>query len=514
MTEAGASIQGGALLDMQGITKVFPNGTVALRNVDFAVRRGQVHGLVGANGAGKSTLVKIVAGAEQPTGGTIRWRGEAIDGWTPGAARSAGIATVYQHAPLVPTLSVLENVFLGQGPGLGLVPFARQLERFLDLQRRLGTSLDPSAPVSELTTGTRQMVAFLQVLALGADLIILDEPTASLSRAERTVVFDAIRRLSGREGTGFVFVSHHLREILDLTDTVTVLRDGRLVARHDTARLTNDLLVREMTGAELLAVEQAAHEHQVPTGEVLLEATDVTTHTGVSGASLTLRAGEVVGLFGMMGSGRTELLRALFAADPLAAGSVRVRGRPLGSSTAAAVRAGIAFVPEDRQAQGVHLGWEIWRNTDLVDLADLSARGILDLPRELGRATAAIGALDIVAAEGPAHIVGELSGGNQQKVVFAKWLLGRFDVFLLDEPTVAIDVGAKAQILSLVRELAANGKAVLINSSEPDELLAVSDRILVLRAGRPIGERRSSVTSEAELLALAGGLGEEELHAA
>lgn len=494
----------GPLLRLEGVQQVFANGTVALRGVDLTVAPGSVHGLVGANGAGKSTLIKVLAGALQPSAGTVQWHNERVEWRSPGEALAAGVATIYQHIPLVPTLSVLENVFLARRARWRR---SRDLPAdFARLVERIGYPLDPSALVGELPIGQRQMVAILQSLAAGADLVVMDEPTASLAAQERDVVFEVVRRLSGEGGTTFLYVSHFLDEILDLTDQVTVLRDGRVVDSAPTADVDEGRLVRAIVGKELLAVESLSAP-VVGEAPALLEARDLRSPAGVDGVSLTVRRGEVLGIAGLLGSGRSELLHALFGADRRATGTVTVAGRRLAAGTPAAVKAGLALVPEDRAAQGLIGAFSLWRNVSLPDVARLSRWSVLPrVDRERARARAAITALGI-RAPGPDAAVGELSGGNAQKVVFAKWLYGRTEVFLLDEPTAGIDVGAKADLLELVRGFAADGKAVVVVSSEFEELLAVATRIVVLRQGRVVAERRAQETSESELILLASGLG-------
>jgi len=492
------------LLRMEGVQKVFPNGTVALAGVDLVVHAGSVHGLVGANGAGKSTLIKILAGAIGATAGRIVWNGEEVAWAAPGAARDAGLATIYQHVPLAPTLSVLENVFLASRG-----PWRRprgMRERFDELVGRLGYAIDADVQVASLSLGQRQMVGILQALAAGADLVVMDEPTASLAQGERTLVFGAIRRLRG-EGTAFLYVSHFLDEVLELTEHITVLRDGRVVADEPAAAFDEDRLTRAIVGKDLLEVERR-EAAPAPAGPPLLEVQGLASPGRLAPISLHVRAGEILGLAGLLGSGRSELLHAIFGADPRAVGTVRVGGHEVGRSTAAAVAAGMAMVPEDRARQGLLMESEIWRNTSLSDLPALSARRAL--PRrelELDRARHAIAALGI-RAPGPETLVRDLSGGNAQKVVFAKWIFGSARVLLLDEPTAGIDVGAKADIVNLVRDFAQRGGAVIVVSSELDELLAVATRLLVVHRGRVIAERRAADTDEHELLMLASGLQE------
>lgn len=497
---------GSALLELEGVGKTFANGTQALCGVDLVVAPGRVHGVVGANGAGKSTLIEIVAGAERPTEGTLRWRGADVSTWSPRAAIAAGVGTIHQSVPLVPEMSVRENVFLGEGSAVRRVPGREQRDRFDEITERSGIDIDPEAPVSGLPVGRRQLVGLLKVLAQGASLVVLDEPTASLSQVERELVFDVVRRLRS-SGTGFIYVSHHMAEIFDLSDEVTVLRDGAVVGRHSAEVLDPELILHEMTGSawEIAARAAAAARADTDTeSRGRLEIRDVITAAGTDGVSLQVGTGEIVGIFGMIGSGRTELLRAIFGADRRG-GEVCVDGEAVGPNVPDAVAAGIAFISEDRRAEGLFLDWEVWRNTSIVDLVRLCRRRVISGRAEVQRAEELIDRLDIrtPSTQSP---VRTLSGGNQQKVAFAKWVAGDYSVFLLDEPTVAVDVRAKAQIIDLVRELAEGGSAVLINSSEPEELLAVADRILVMARGGIVAERPAEATSENELLALATGV--------
>lgn len=493
-----------ALLSLDGVGKSFPNGTVALRDARLSVRPGSVHGLVGANGAGKSTMIKIIAGVHAATTGAVRWKGEEVRWRDPGAARNAGVATIMQHVPLAPTLTVLENIFLG-APGPWRLPRARRTE-FARLLDRVGYGIDPDAEVADLAIGERQMVAILQALAFGAELVVMDEPTASLADGERQVVFEVVRRLSA-QGTAFLYVSHFLDEVLDLTDQVTVLRDGTVVEEGETAGYDEDRLVQAIVGRDLLAAERRASPPVARDGPALLAVRHLDSPAGVRDVSFEVRPGEVVGLAGLLGSGRSEILHAVYGADPHARGEVLVDGRPVRRKPRAAVAGGMALVPEDRNAQGLVGAFPMWKNISLPDLRSLAAGRTL--PRESAerrRAVQAIKDLGIVCP-GPHAAVTELSGGNAQKVVFGKWLYGGARVFMLDEPTAGVDVGAKADILELIRGFAAARGAVLIVSSEFEELLAVATRILVVREGRVVAERAAHETSEEELLMLANGFG-------
>lgn len=495
------------LMRLRGICKTFPNGTRALGGVDLDLRRAEVHGLLGANGAGKSTLIKILSGALAPSAGEITWRGEPVALNSPRDANELGVATIHQHIPLIPTLSVLENVFLSHERGWRCS--AGLHRQFAALCERLGYWLDPEALVSELSIGARQMVAIFQALGTGAELIVMDEPTASLAVHERHLVYETIRRLSRSERKAVLFVSHFLDEIMALTDRVTVLRDGKAVLRADTAQLDQDQLTEAIVGKSIATLEREAGKRS-PVRTIdrrappRLELRDLRSPGVLEGISQRVVAGEVVGIAGLLGSGRSELLHAIYGSDSNARGEVLVDGAAVGRSPNAAVRAGIGLVPEDRNRQGLVPDFEIWRNVTLPALAQVSALGMLPIAdRERQRGWEAIRRLSIKAPS-PDAKVSELSGGNAQKVTIARWLFSDVRLLLLDEPTAGIDIGAKADILRLIRELAATGKAILVVSSEFEELLAVADRILVMRDGRCVAERPAKSASEHELLLLSG----------
>ena len=494
-----------AVLVVADVHKIYSSGTHALRGVSLAVRPGSVHGLIGANGAGKSTLIRIMSGVETATSGTVSWQGESVSWTTPSQALAAGMAAVHQHTPLVSTLSVLDNIFLGRKDSVRW-DAARREGQLRELCERMDYDIDPHQTIGELSTGGKQMVAILQALARDAKLVLLDEPTAALSPHERDVLFRSVRRLRD-QGTTFVFVSHFLDEILDLTDQLTVLRDGQVIADAETSGVSKQDLVTAIVGQRLARVEQQNSTPAGSAGEPLLVVDGLRSPGRFGPVSLTVHAGEVVGLAGLLGSGRTELLEAIYGADRAAAGSVRVGSHRLQHrSPRAAVRAGLALVPEDRARQGLLREWEIWRNVSLPYLSSMSRQRLLpDRRRERRVAEQAIAELGIKTPSADAP-VGELSGGNAQKVVFAKWLYGPARVFLLDEPSAGVDVGAKSDIIQLIRRLASAGQGVLIVSSEFEELLGVCDRILVIRRGQIISERSVVDTDLHELTALASGL--------
>ena len=413
------------------------------------------------------------------------------------------MATIHQHIPVVPTLSVLENVFLGAKRGWRHTMASRQA--FGELCERVGYWLDPDAEVGDLSIGQRQMVAIFQALGSGAELIVMDEPTASLAMEEREVVYQTVRRLAQVEKKAILFVSHFLDEVMSLTDCVTILRDGEAVMRAHTCDLDEARIAEAIVGRQIVAMVRAAPKKLADDAKVVLNVKNLGSVGNLGPVSLSLRSGEVLGIAGLLGSGRTELLHAIFGADPRATGAVEVLGKPIARSTVAAVAAGIALVPEDRMGEGLIPGFEIWRNTTLPALGGVSWRNCLPIrEREMERARDAIERLKI-KAQSPDVFVTEPSGGNAQKVTIAKWLFGEVNVLLLDEPTAGIDIGAKTDILRLVRDLADARMVVIIVSSEFEELLAVSDRILVMRDGKCVAERNGHETSEHELVLLAGG---------
>jgi ribose transport system ATP-binding protein len=494
------------LLVLEDVTKIFDNGTVAVRGVSASFQAGTVHGVVGANGAGKSTLIKIISGALQRTSGHIRWKGKEVHWSTPSEPLRAGIATVQQHTPLVPTLSVAENAYLGNREGRFWWNAGQRRAQFLELLRRVDYQIDPSTLVSELSVGERQMVAMLKALAEGPSLLVLDEPTASLAHDERRLVYRTVRQLAGELGTAILYVSHLLDEIMELTDHVTVLRDGRVVLDLPTSQLDEAMLVRGIVGRESTSFANGAGS-VASAAPVVLSVENLQSPGTLAPTSLAVRRGEVVGIAGLLGSGRSELLQAIFGADPHASGTVRVDDKRVRLSPSAMVAAGLALVPEDRNRQGLIADWEIWRNITLPGLNHVSWRRLLpQRGLEVQRAEDAITALSIKTPS-PQALVRELSGGNAQKVVFAKWLYKDVKVMLLDEPSAGIDIGAKRDIQQLIRSLAADGLAVVIVDSEFDELLLVSDRVLVMHRGELVDERMAGETDEAELVSLASGLG-------
>jgi ribose transport system ATP-binding protein len=490
------------ILSVEGIEKIYPNGTIALKNASFSVADGTIHGLIGANGAGKSTLIKILSGAIPASNGRIVWRGETRAWRSPADAAANGIATIHQHIPLAPTLSVRENVFLASPHGWRNSRSER--DSFGRLLNSIGYTVDPDAVVDDLPVGQRQMVCILQALASEARLLIMDEPTASLSEHERSVVFDAIRRLRDTHGTSVLFISHFLDEIMELCQHVTVLRDGVVVLDQPREQIDERKLVVAIVGKEAsLSVARSAISRG--TGPVL-EVHGLSSPNRIDGVEFAVEPGEIVGLAGLFGSGRSEILHAIYGADHRASGTVKVDGRPVGRNITAALQAGIVIVPEDRIRQALFVNESIRWNTSLSNSATVCAMGVFPVARKENRRAAEIISTFSVVAKDPDVTIGHLSGGNAQKIALARAVTADWRVILLDEPTAGVDIGAKADIHRAVAALAAAGAAVVVAISDFEELLSVCDRILIVSSGRVIAERRPADTTEHELTALAGGL--------
>jgi rhamnose transport system ATP-binding protein len=486
------------VLRLRGVGKQFFGNSV-LRNIDLDVRPGEVHALVGENGAGKSTLMKIVAGVHQPDAGSLELHGAATTFPTPLDAQRAGVATVFQEFNLLPERSVAENVFLGREPRRrGLVDRRRMRTETARLLADLGIAgISPSTRVGSLSVAQQQVVEIVKAVSYDAAIISMDEPTAALADQEVELLYDLVQRLRRRD-VAVLYVSHRLKEIFDLCDTITVLKDGDHVVTAPAADFTPDRLVRTMVGRDFGGFFPDKDAGTVP-GDVRL-ALEGVGNTAVDAVDLEVHAGEIVALAGLQGSGRTEIAHGIFGIAPFNRGTVRVAGRAVAPrSPRQAVRYGIALVTEDRKTEGLALGQSVLDN----------ARMVLDavVPRSSSRRTRRIpglfSALDLVAASQDTEVQ-YLSGGNQQKVVLAKWLVTDPQVIVLDEPTRGIDVGAKRAVYDLMRELTAAGVAVLIISSELPEVVAMADRILVMRDGRLAGELPGG-SDEETVMALATG---------
>jgi rhamnose transport system ATP-binding protein len=494
-----------ALLQATNISKSFA-GVQALRGVSFELRGGEVHALVGENGAGKSTLTKIMTGAHQADEGTLAVNGRVVEKNDPVISRSLGIAAIHQQPALFPDLTVAENIALGlEAPGWWRrVRWGQRRQRTRALLDRVGAAIDPDAVAQSLTMPEQQLVEIARALGADARILIMDEPTASLSEREVERLFRMIRDLRG-QGVGMIYISHRLEELFQVADRVTVLRDGRAVATRPIAEVDRAELIRLMVGRDLTAVFP---KHQVTLGEVILELRGVGCRDAkVQGVNLNVRAGEILGLAGLVGAGRTELARILFGLTPADAGQIRLRGQPVViRSPAHAVELGIAYVPEDRRRHGVLLEMAVAPNISLAILKRIARLGWLDTARERSIASAFVQRLSIKTASIEAP-VGNLSGGNQQKVALARWLAAEPDVLILDEPTQGVDVGAKAEIHRLMGELAGKGLAIVMISSELPEILGMSDRIAVMHGGTIMHIVDRSEATQEKLLSLALGHG-------
>jgi ABC-type sugar transport system ATPase subunit len=482
------------LLELHQIQKRF-GGVTALRRGDLAVDAGEVHLLMGENGAGKSTLMKIVAGMIAADGGEIRWRGAPVRFRNPAEAAASGIAMVHQESLLAPHLSVAENIFLGREDRL---PFGwvrrRELEtraRRLIEQHRFPLQADWR--VEKLSPAGKQMVEICRAIEQGSSLLIFDEPTSSLTESETTEVFRIVQELRARQ-VGVIYITHRLEELRAVGDRVTVLRDGETVHSGLLADLSRARLIQHMVGREVTSLYQ---RQPAPLGEEMLRVTGLTRAPLLDDISFSLRAGEIVGIAGLIGAGRTELCRALFGIDRIDAGEVLVAGKPTRiRSPRDAVRAGMALIPEDRQRTGLATGLPIAHNMTVASLTRISNFGFLNLKSERALTTEFANRLRL-RYDGPQQIARRLSGGNQQKVVIAKWLASGAQVFLFDEPTRGIDVGAKVEVFETMDALARSGAAILMVSSEMSELQSVADRILVMRQGGLAGELPGGASQEA-----------------
>ncbi|TQM04282.1 sugar ABC transporter ATP-binding protein [Pseudonocardia kunmingensis] len=489
------------LLAMRGIVKQFP-GVRALDGVDLDVAAGEVHCLLGQNGAGKSTLIKVLAGAHRPDAGEIVWAGDPVSFGAPQAADAAGIATIYQELDLVPGLSVAENIVLGHEPSrMGFSRLRAAEDTARELLRRLGhPEIPPRRELGRLSAAGQQVVSMARALARDARLIVMDEPSAVLDPEEVQNLFRVIRELTA-DGVAVVYISHRLEEIREIGDRVTVLKDGRTVARNLPARDTPTAdVIRLMTGRtiEYVFPERAA----APSDEVVLEVEGLSRTGEFADVSFRVRAGEVLGLAGLVGSGRSEILETVYGARKASAGTVRVAGKALrAGSVPAAVRAGMGLAPEERKSQGLLLGEPVFRNVTLSALARFARGGFLGPQADLGPAAQVTAQLDVRPADAT-RPVRTLSGGNQQKVVLARWLLQGCSVLLLDEPTRGVDVGARSEIYALVRRLAAEGAAIVLVSSEVPEVLGLADRVLVVREGRVVHEAPAGELDEGRVLDL------------
>ena len=509
-TDGGGS--SAPLIEMTGIAKSFA-GVQALDGASLRIGRGEVHAVIGQNGAGKSTLVRILTGAHRRDAGTVVFDGQPVDFRSPIAAQRAGVSTIYQEINLVPYRSVAENIYLGREPRrLGLLNRGAMNRDARALLARLGISLDVTRPLYELNIALQQMVALARALSFESRLVILDEPTSSLDDREVHTLFDVIRSLK-RDGVSVLFITHRLDELYAVCDRVTIMRDGRTVAEWAMSEIDKLGLVATMLGKELGEVRRKgqtgfdeARRETANDRPALLEVRRLAREPGLHDASLTVRPGETIGLAGLLGAGRTEVARAVFAADRPEGGEIRFDGSPVSfRGPGDAIRAGMGFCSEDRKVEGIIPELSVRENLTLAALPALSRAGIVDAGRQREIVDRFIDRLGIKTA-GPDQKIRELSGGNQQKVLLARWLCLNPKLLILDEPTRGIDVGAKAEIQRLIDELAGQGLSVLMISSEIEELIEGADRVTVLRDGATVTTMsHQEITQDLLLAAMAQG---------
>ncbi|MGO6818243.1 sugar ABC transporter ATP-binding protein [Rhizobium leguminosarum] len=485
-------------LALAGITKSFP-GVRALKGVSFSLQPGEIRALVGENGAGKSTLMKILSGAYSADEGRIELFGEAVLDPTPAGMISRGVAVIYQELAQAPHLTVAENVLMGRLPCKGaLIDWGEAKRRTIEVIDRLGFDVDPTARIGTLSVAKRQMVEIAKALARNARIIVLDEPSAVLAQAEIDQLFRVVRQLARESGVAFVYISHRLREVFELSDTVTVLRDGTVIHNGPSNGLTTDDLIRSMVGREVGDV----FPNRTPRiGEEALSAQGISTPALLKNVSIHVRKGEIVGLFGLAGAGRTELLRAIYGADTRGAGEVRINGAMASiASPRAGISKGLGLVPEDRKTEGLFLIQSVGFNIMSASLAQIVRFGLLSLRRERKIVNGLIERLRI-RTPNAAAATQNLSGGNQQKCVLARLVSAGCEILLADEPTRGVDVGAKREIYDLLVELAeARGLAIVIASSELPEILGLCDRLYVLREGEVTAELDARTATEEDVM--------------
>jgi rhamnose transport system ATP-binding protein len=496
------------LLRVTGITKTFA-GVRALHAANFDLEAGEVHAVVGENGAGKSTLIKIITGAEIPDSGRVEVEGRTVSEFQPKLSKSLGIAAIYQQPALFPDLSVAENIALAleTGGGWRKVDWRARKKCARELLERTGASIDPDRPASTLSMPEQQLVEISKAIGAGAKILIMDEPTASLTDSEVERLFRLIATFR-EQACGIIYISHRLEEIFSIADRITVLRDGETVATQLKGQVTREELIHQMAGREMSAVFP---KRKASIGEIVFEARGLSNQSrGLNDISLYIRSGEILGLAGLVGAGRTELAETIFGLTPADSGEILVRGKtvPIASPTQA-IGHGIGYLPEDRRRHGVVMEMPIASNVTLANLAAIAPSGLIDRKGEGELADRYICLLRI-KAESARSSVDTLSGGNQQKVALARWLATNPVVLMLDEPTQGVDVGAKAEIHKLMVDLAGQGMAILMISSELPEILGMSDRIAVMRSGRICGEFSRQEATPAKILSLALGHDHEQ----
>ncbi|NWF69707.1 MAG: sugar ABC transporter ATP-binding protein [Chloroflexi bacterium] len=491
-----------ALLEVQDVSKSFP-GAQALRGVSFELLPGEVHALMGENGAGKSTLMHIICGVYTPDGGTIRINGRPVTLTSPRQAQNMGIGMVFQELSLVQGLSIAENVFVNRVPTRigGSIRWGELYKRTQALMQQFGIDVDVRTPVSKLNITTRQVIEIVKALSLDARILLLDEPTSALPPNEVEILFQTIQRLKAR-GIGIVYISHRIPEVMEIADRVTILRDGQRVATEAISSITPDDLIEMMVGRKLTDLYP---ERAQDTGTELLRVEGLSRDKAFRDISFTLRAGEIIGIAGLMGARRSELLRALVGVDKAQSGSITVQGRSIQiHSPQQAFESGIAYLPAERKTDGLFLKMALTQNISVTALRLFSRWGLMN-PRAEAAASKQFVERMGIRTPSVQQLVGRLSGGNQQKVMLSKWLVRQPKILLIDEPTKGVDVSAKVEIHALLRELVRQGAGIVFISSELPEVIGLADRILVMYEGRLVGEVPAAAASEQQLMLMASG---------
>lgn len=490
------------ILTLQNVTKEYP-GVLALDHMNLEVYPGEVHALMGENGAGKSTLIKVVSGAIKPNGGTIYYEGKEYLSMTPALSKKLGIGVIYQEFNLVPELSVAENIFLGQKLTNGLTINRKLMnQKAKELMESFGIDIDVTREVKSLTVAYQQLVEITKTISSNVKVLIMDEPSAPLTNREIDAMFGIVRKLK-EQGVAIIYISHRMEEIFALADRITVMRDGKYVGTKMADEIDRNGLIKMMVGRNL--------DEQYPTidkkiGEVVLEVKNLCTDSLLKNISFELRKGEILGLAGLVGAGRTETARAIFGADAKSSGEIRVHGRNVEiHKPKDAIREGIALIPEDRKKHGALLDMTIRDNISFIVIKGLSKAGFVDRNADRKMSEKYISELTIKTPT-MEQLTRNLSGGNQQKVVLAKSLASDSDIIIFDEPTRGIDVGAKKEIYVLMNKLAQQGMAIIMISSEMQELLGMSDRILVMHEGEMMGELKKEDATQEKILELASGI--------
>lgn len=490
------------LLFMKGISKTFP-GVKALQNVELSLAAGEIHALLGENGAGKSTLMKILSGVYQRDGGEIRIDGETVEIANPRQAEAHGVTIIHQEMNLVPAMSVMENIFLGREPAnrFGFLDWGAMRRRTEELMRSLGTAIAADDIVADLSIGEQQMVEIAKALSFQTKILIMDEPTAALTERETEKLFVIIRKLAA-DGVGIIYISHRMEELFALSDKITILRDGTYIGTVETKQAEFDQLIKMMAGRD---ITERFPKQAAPIGEEVLRVENLTRSGELDKVSFSVRAGEIVGVAGLMGAGRTEMARAIFGADKLDSGDIYVAGQKQEIHCPAdAIRAGIGLITEDRKQQGLVLGMSVGENITLASLRNYVKSCFVCADAEETAIAAQIEKLKI-RTPSPAQLVQNLSGGNQQKVVIAKWLTTCPKVLIMDEPTRGVDVGAKAEIYHIMNMLVEAGVGIVMISSELPEILGMSDRVLVMSQGRLVGNMDIADATQEKIVACAAG---------